>query len=141
MIRNILTGLAIASAATMISVVPSVAHHTGAMFESDVEVVLTGTVDAVRFTNPHVYVRVATMEVDGVALEEPELWSIEFGGTTFLVAAGLPASAFVEGGPIIIRVRPLRNGDPGGMSVGIVMLNNLDPATGEPYVPAEEPSD
>lgn len=137
-IRNVLTGVAIASAATMISVMPTVAHHTGAMFESDVEVELTGVVDAVRYSNPHVYVRVAATEKDGEALGEPQLWSIEFGGTNIAIMQNLPASAFVEGGPIVIRVRPLRNGDPGGMYVHMVMLNNVvNASTTNTFMPAE----
>jgi hypothetical protein len=103
-IRLAATGLFVALSA------PAFAHHSGAMFDADKEVVLNGTVREFQWTNPHSWIQVT---VPGQAGKSTE-WSIEAAAPIVLLRAGIKKTAFEPGEKIAIRIHPMKDGSPGG---------------------------
>jgi hypothetical protein len=75
--------------ALAIAAVPVAAHHSHAMFNGDVETEITGTLNNVRFANPHVYLRVEATHRDGKQLPEKQLWAIEMSTTGNMTQRGI----------------------------------------------------
>jgi hypothetical protein len=84
----------------------AVAHHSFAMFETDVVLTLEGTVDEFLWTNPHSWISVVVENEQG----EDEGWAIEMGGPGGLARAGWSAATLSPGMPVSLVVRPHRDG-------------------------------
>jgi hypothetical protein len=82
------------------------AHHSFAMFDRQVDLVLTGTVKEFQLSNPHSYIQLIS-DKDG------QNWSIEGGGVNVLVRQGWKTKSLSAGDKISVHVHPLRNGASG----------------------------
>src|SRR5258708_11315648 len=82
------------------------AHHSFAMFDRTIEVVLTGTVKEFQWGNPHSYIQLIS-DKDG------QNWSIEGTGTNILVRQGWKPKSLSVGDKVSVHVHPLRNGAAG----------------------------
>lgn len=100
---------------------PARAHHSHAMFDDAREVTVTGTVTAVRFANPHVYVMINGAP-EG---EEARMWAIEMSHIGNMNARGVYADTFQKGLDVTITVNPLRNGQAGGNYTHIDSINGV----------------
>src|SRR5882757_853281 len=89
---------------------PAFAHHSGAMFDSDKEITLNGTVREFQYTNPHSWIQVVVPGAEGRSTE----WSIEAAAPIVLLRAGIKKTAFLPGEKIAIRVHPMKDGSAGG---------------------------
>ena len=92
---------------------PTLAHHSGAMFDDESVIELKGTVKALQWTNPHVWLQVV-VETNGAATE----WSLEGGSPTSLSRQGWRSTSFQPGDAIAVRLNPMRDGAPGGRFIG-----------------------
>lgn len=102
-------GLSFAAAA------PAEAHHSFAMFDQGKTVTITGTVRQFQWTNPHCYIQVMAKDAKGVMKE----WSFEMGAPMYLYANGWRPKTLKAGDQIVIRMYPLRNGQPGGLVIDV----------------------
>jgi Family of unknown function (DUF6152) len=93
---------------------PLLAHHSGAMFDSQKTVELTGTVKEFQWTNPHIWIQVERQNPAG-AKEE---WSVEGGSPNSLSRNGWRKTTFTPGAAVSIRVNPMRDGSLAGNFVG-----------------------
>ena len=82
------------------------AHHSFAMFETEVSMTLEGTVSDFVWTNPHAWIRIV-VENDQGAEEE---WAIEMGGPAGLARGGWTPTTLSDGMPVSIVVRPNKDG-------------------------------
>ena len=82
---------------------PLLAHHSGAMFDNQKTVELTGTVKEFERQNP------------AGAKEE---WSVEGGSPNSLSRNGWRKSTFTPGAAVSIRINPMRDGSHAGNFVG-----------------------
>lgn len=106
---------AVAAVAGVLSVAaPLIAHHSGAMFDSQKTVELTGTVKEFQWTNPHIWIQVERQNPAG-AKEE---WSVEGGSPNSLSRNGWRKTTFTPGAAVSIRVNPMRDGSHAGNFVG-----------------------
>ena len=106
-----------AAAAIMFAIVaPAFAHHSDAMFASDKEVVLNGTVKEFQYTNPHSWIQLL---VAGEAGAQPVEWSIETGAPIVLLRAGIKPTALKPGDKITLRAHPMKDGSAGGSLMDI----------------------
>lgn len=103
--------LSAAAALLFAAVAPAFAHHSDAMFASDKEVVLNGTVKEFQYTNPHSWIQLV---VAGEAGAQPVEWSIETGAPIVLLRAGIKPTALKPGDRITLRAHPLKDGSAGG---------------------------
>ena len=86
------------------------AHHSTAIYDSANPVELRGTVVEWKFTNPHCIIRLEVTNEKG----EKVIWSLEGGNTAGLFRQGWTPETLKAGDKLLITVRPLRSGAPGG---------------------------
>jgi len=105
--RSVLLGIA----AVAIFVTPMSAHHSFAMFDSTNKATITGTVTRFEWTNPHVFIELDVSDGNGGTKH----YSIECASPNVLMRVGWKYSDVKKGDKVRVTVRPLKNGDPGGM--------------------------
>jgi hypothetical protein len=93
---------------------PAEAHHSGAGFNSDKVIELTGTIKEFQFTNPHTWIQIIVDDNKGAKTE----WSVEWGSPNSLGRQGIRPSTFPAGAKVTMRLRPMLNGAPAGAFVG-----------------------
>jgi hypothetical protein len=86
------------------------AHHSTAIYDSANPIELRGTVVEWKFTNPHCIIRLEVSDARG----EKVVWSLEGGNTAGLFRQGWTPMTLKPGDKLIVTVRPLRSGAPGG---------------------------
>jgi hypothetical protein len=89
---------------------PVAAHHSTAIYDSQNPIELNGTVVEWKFTNPHCIIRLEAPGADG----KPVVWSLEGSNTAGLSRQGWTPETLKKGDKLVITVRPLRSGAPGG---------------------------
>lgn len=96
---------------------PAYVHHSGAMFDRDKEITISGTVSEFTWTNPHSSFKVDVPGKDG----QPVVWAIEMNGPNNIVRLGWKRTTIKKGDKVSVRINPLRNGQPGGWYLGITL--------------------
>jgi hypothetical protein len=86
------------------------AHHSTAIYDSDNPIELAGTVVEWQFVNPHCFILLEVADATG----EKKVWSLEGGNTAGLFRRGWTPNTLKAGDRIVVTVRPLRSGSPGG---------------------------
>src|SRR5262245_907179 len=104
----------VAVAVVLLSVQPSIAHHSGAEFDAGKTVEITGTIKEFQFKNPHTWIQVLVDDGKG----QPVEWSLEWGAPNSLGRQGYRPSTFPPGAKVTMRLHPMRNGSPAGGFVG-----------------------
>ncbi len=100
--------LLIAGVASLLITTPGMRHHSGEMFEREVEVTLTGTVAEFRYINPHSWLLVDIENEDGTITR----WGFEAEGPQDLMHGGVRKSDLPPGARITVTGRPMRDGRP-----------------------------
>jgi hypothetical protein len=124
-IQKIALSVAVAAAGAL-TVLPAIAHHSTAAFDTSKVVKIEGTVKQFRWINPH-----ASFKVDGKSEGDlPDgLWTVEMTAPNVLINDGWTRTALQEGDKVTVFVNPLRNaitlndGSQGGLYVGVVLAN------------------
>jgi hypothetical protein len=88
----------------------ALAHHSTAIYDSDNPVELRGTVVEWKFTNPHCIIRLEVADGRGGTT----VWILEGGNTAGLFREGWTPLTLKPGDKLVVTVRPLRSGAPGG---------------------------
>ena len=104
----------VAVAGWLVTGAPAIAHHSGAGFDSDKVVEITGTIKEFQFTNPHTWIQVVVEDAAGQKVE----WSLEWGSPNNLGRQGIRPSTFPPGAKVRMRVRPMLIGAAAGACVG-----------------------
>ena len=119
-----------------LAVAPLSAHHSHAMFDGSTETEITGTLTAVRWVNPHVYLRIDATHRDGKPLEPKQTWAIELSTTQNMTQRGLTPNLLTVGAPIAVKVNPLFSGGLSGNYTNLVMMNGVkNTSTGQDWKP------
>ena len=85
-------------------VVPALAHHSAAAFDTQQEVKVTGTVTEYRFRNPHVYLTVQVRKADGSVVD----MEVEGGAAAVLNPLGFSRDSVAVGDVVTIVGNPAR---------------------------------
>jgi hypothetical protein len=115
-IRNLLCAAAMM---TLLGGLPAAAHHSGAMFDEQIELTLTGTVTKFDYVNPHSWLYVNVEDEAGSVTE----WGFELGAPPRLRRLGVSPSFWQEGDRITLKTHPLKDGRPAGALVGSISAN------------------
>jgi hypothetical protein len=102
------------------SVIPALAHHSGAMFDDKKTVTLTGVVKQFQYTNPHSWLLVDVKGADG----KVTTWGFEAEGPSTLMRAGIRISDLLPGTPVTITGNPMRDGRPAAAWIKAVRLTD-----------------
>ncbi len=103
------------------TMVPLVAHHSGAMFDDKKTVTLTGVVKQFQYTNPHSWLLVDVKGADG----KVTTWGFEAEGPSTLTRAGIRLRDFPAGTPVTITGNPMRDGRPAAAWLKAVRLTDM----------------
>ncbi len=101
---------------------PASAHHSGAMFDDKVELILTGVVTRFDYLNPHAWLYVNVKNDDDTFTE----WGFELAAPPRLRRQGISPNYWREGDLITLKTNPLKDGRPAGNLLGAI---NADGAT------------
>ena len=96
---------------------PAWVHHSGAMFDGEKVITITGTVTEFSWTNPHASFRVDVPNTEG----KLESWAIEMNSPNNLVHEGWKRTSIKAGDKVTVKINPLRDGRPGGRYIGITL--------------------
>jgi len=91
-------------------------HHSAAMFDSEKELVMTGTVSKFDYLNPHSWLYVDIKNEDGSVTS----WGFELEAPPRLRRIGVGPKNWVAGDLITVKTNPLRDGRPAGNLVGAI---------------------
>src|SRR6516165_4515856 len=108
-------GSAACIAGLLMAPVAAFAHHSGAMFESEKTITVSGTVKEFEYVNPHSWLYVVVTDDKG----EETLWGFEAEGPSALMRAGIKNNALRPGDLVTVTARPLRDGRPAGALVSV----------------------
>lgn len=98
------------------------AHHSTAIYDSDNPIELQGRVVEWQYTNPHTFIILAVENEDG----GETVWSLEGSNTSLMYRRGWTPESLQPGDEIMITVRPLHSGAPGGNFSNIRNLDGTD---------------
>jgi hypothetical protein len=131
-VRGALLASGVALATAIGAGVPvALAHHSFAMFDSENQIKVTGTVKEFQWTNPHVYI-----EMDGkdVKKEGAEMrhFTIECASPGILTRIGWKFNMMKPGDTITIIIAPLRTGEAGGLLKQITLSDGRKFGNGGP---------
>lgn len=103
--------LAMAAAATLVAL-PSLAlaHHSFAQFDIRSEREIAGTVYAIEWANPHVWIWIKVLNPDGTVTP----WGFEGAAPGELMRWGIAKNALSKGDQVRVKFHPMANGKPGG---------------------------
>jgi Family of unknown function (DUF6152) len=89
------------------------AHHSFAPFDMTSEKTITGIVNRFEWTNPHSWIWVDVPNDKGGV----DTWGIEGMSPNYLARRGWSKTSLKPGEKVTVVVRPMRNGQNGGMFV------------------------
>lgn len=107
------------------------AHHSFAMFDSDHQIKLSGTVADFRWANPHVYIELAALDSTG----ETRRWTIECANPGILNRIGWKFNMIKPNDKITVIVAPLRTGEPGALLKQVTLPDGRKFGNGGPAGP------
>ncbi|HEX4999067.1 MAG TPA: DUF6152 family protein [Terriglobia bacterium] len=93
------------------------AHHSAAGVDTGKTVTIEGTVKQFKWANPHSWVELEVPNSKGGV----DIWNFEMTSPTYLVQAGWKATTLKPGDKVKVTGNPMKNGDPGGLFVSIVL--------------------
>ena len=99
-----------AAAGLLVFIQPALAHHSGAEFDAQKTIEITGTIKEFQFKNPHTWIQVVVDDGKG----QPVEWSLEWGAPNQLGRQGYRPSTFPPGAKVTMRLHPMKNGQPAG---------------------------
>ncbi len=109
-LRALFAGAALAGAAVALTL-PAWAHHSFAMFDSEHQIKISGTVTKFDWSNPHIYVFV-TGNQEG---KDSQAWTIEGASPGILNRVGWKFNVVKPGDKVTMVIAPLRTGEAGGL--------------------------
>jgi len=129
-----MTRIVAAVAIVLAAAVPAIAHHASAGIDRTKTVELKGTIKAFSWQNPHSW-----MEVEVASEGKVVTWTVEMTAPSYLVRAGWKSSTVKPGDEVTVTVRPLKNGDPGGLFVSVKLADGRTlterPVVAQPAAP------
>jgi hypothetical protein len=101
----------------LVVAVPVLAHHSAAGVDQTKTVTVVGVLKEFKWANPHSWMDIEVTDDKGVT----KLWSVEMTAPAYLARAGWTSKTVKPGDKVTVNVRPMRNGDPGGLFVNITL--------------------
>lgn len=109
--------LALTTLVAAVSTAPAAAHHSTAMFDASRNVVLSGTVRELQWTNPHSWVQLIVPGRNRGSTE----WSLEGGSPNTLSRQGWTKTILRPGDKISVVINPMRDGSAAGLLISVTL--------------------
>jgi len=110
------------------------AHHSYAMFNSDVTISSEGVISVWEFTNPHAKLWVYIDDEEG----KPQLWGLEAPGPQALLRSGWNKNTVKPGDQVKVSYHPLNDGRTGGSLISLTLSDGRTMGTGGIPAPAAD---
>jgi hypothetical protein len=104
--------LILAAGVMCVSAAPALAHHSFGMFANDKVVTVTGTVSAVQWAMPHVWIKVNTPDGE---------WGFEGHSPNILARKGWSRSTLKPGDKVKLLMHPMRDGSKAGSLINATL--------------------
>jgi hypothetical protein len=124
--RSLLVGFLLAAGALTAS-----AHHSFAMFDSEKQLRLAGTVTEFRWQNPHIYIHLQAPDAKG----KMRHWTIECANPGILNRLGWKFNMIKKGDALTVVVAPLRTGEAGALLKQVKLADGRVFGNGAPAGP------
>jgi Family of unknown function (DUF6152) len=96
---------------------PAQAHHSAAGVDQTRTVTIVGVLKEFKWANPHSWMDIEVTDDKG----QTKSWSVEMTAPAYLARAGWTSKTVKPGDKVTVNVRPMKNGDPGGLFVNITL--------------------
>jgi Family of unknown function (DUF6152) len=110
--------LAMAVGVLMVSI-PLFAHHGNAAFDVGKKVTLKGTVTEWVWANPHCWLKFDVKDDKGSVVH----WVAETNNLADMIERGWSMRSFKLGDEVTVTVEPVKNGNPAGRVLSVVLPN------------------
>ena len=107
--------IAFAAGASLAAATPALAHHSFAMFDSQKEITIQGTIKEFQWTNPHSWIQINVADTQGSIKE----WSIEGASPNGLARQGWRSTSLKPGDKVSMVIHPMKNGSNGGSLMAV----------------------
>jgi uncharacterized protein DUF6152 len=104
-------GLSLCAVLSLVGAGTALGHHSFAMYDSDHQVKLAGTVTSFEWNNPHVYIALASSDEHG----DTKGYTVECASPGILNRVGWKFNMIKPGDKITVIIAPLKTGEPGGL--------------------------
>ena len=111
--RKCSCSMLIVGVVALLTAAPALAHHSHAMFDSQKQVTLVGTVKELQWANPHCWIQLLVANPKD-ANAAPVEWGIEMGAPLELFRHVWKPTSLKPGDKATVVINPLRDGRPGG---------------------------
>jgi len=126
--------------AVTLFVMPTLAHHSFAMYDQNKVVTLTGVATQFVAQANHAEIHFYAVGPDGKLMKDAAgknlSWGVEMAGAAAVAQQGITAATFPAGTVFSVRLNPLRDGSNYGSRIGAIARCPTDPASGKPTIPA-----
>jgi len=123
--------VAVASGVALLSV-SLVAHHANAVFDLGKRLTLTGTVTEWFWANPHCLLRFEVKDDNGQVVR----WVAETQAPPNMTPFGWSKQSFAVGDQVKVTLEPVKNGQPLGRILQVLLPDGKTLVAGAPAIPA-----
>lgn len=109
-------------AAAMLIATQAWAHHSGAPYDTDKRIEVSGIVEEWSWQNPHAWLRLTARDAAG----HDVTWNIEATSPNILMRQGWRRSTLEPGDSVTVLISPLRDGAPGGSLLGARLADGTE---------------
>ena len=117
--RVTLLGIIVSAVVLFAVPAPATAHHGAATFDTGKEVTLKGVVTEWLWGNPHCFLRFDAKDDTGTVRN----WAVETQNPVAMTARGWTRRAFKAGDEVTVRLEPVKNGEPVGRILSVLLPN------------------
>jgi uncharacterized protein DUF6152 len=123
--------VAVASGVALLSTVAA-AHHATAVFDLGKRLALTGTVTEWFWANPHCLLRFDVKNESGEVVH----WVAETQAPPNMIPFGWAKQSFAVGDQVTVTLEPVKNGQPLGRILQVLLPDGKTLVAGAPAIPA-----
>jgi len=134
-VRKIFLSVSIAAAGLLLLSFPVIAHHGAAALDTGKEITLKGSVTEWIWSNPHCFLKFDAKDDTGRVRN----WAVETQNPTTMTLRGFSRTAFKAGDEVTVTVEPVKNGEPVGRMLNVILPNGQKLTAANPTTPASTP--
>jgi hypothetical protein len=131
-VRNMIVAVSIAVLSVPWVSVSLVAHHGAAALDTGKEITLKGTVTEWIWSNPHCFLQFDAKDDSGTVRN----WAVETQNPTTMTQLGFSRTLFKAGDEVTATLEPVKNGQPIGRLLTVVLANGQKLVAAPPTTPA-----
>ena len=130
--RNMIVAVSIAVLSVPLVSISLVAHHGAAALDTGKEITLKGTVTEWIWSNPHCFLQFDAKDDSGTVRN----WAVETQNPTTMTQRGFSRTLFKAGDEVTATLEPVKNGQPIGRLLTVVLADGQKLVAAPPTTPA-----